>query len=473
MNLLLFGAIAAFLVIYISCLNWRNSVKIALVLLVLEGALRKWLFPQASILIYFLKDFILIGAYIGYFFLTPRKINLVNKDQTIKFFAVMATFWCVFQAFNPSLGSPIIGFFGIKNYLLYIPLMWLIPALFTSTEQLYQFLRSYLLLLIPVGLLAIVQFFSPTDSILNVYSDEAHQIAVFGGENIAVRVTGTFSYIAGYSIYLGISLALLLPILSAHQSRLWRWLTIAEILLIAITSFMTGSRGLVGAEILMLLAYFGIQALTQFPDFLRNFQKLFLPATLAFVAVTIGFNSAVQAFWARVTANSDIAQRIIGGFSESFAFFVFKGVDGYGTGATFQGNTAIRNLLNLPGGEFIPTYYEGEVGRIALELGPIGFFIWYTLKFILLLALGSLYFRLQRPFLRNLALSAFICQALSFSNQLVFNHTAGLYHWFFNGFIFLLPQLEHIANWQDSQQYLPINFWQKPEKKEQGTSKSG
>ena len=458
MNIIYLGFIAAVGIIALASLNWRTSVKSALVLIILEGALRKWVFPQGSFLIYFLKDFVLLGAYLGYFFVAREQIRLVVKDNTIAVLAAMASFWCVFQAFNPSLGSPIIGFFGVKNYLIYIPLLWILPALFSSIEDLYQFLRYYLLLIIPVGLLAILQFFSPTDSILNVYADDSHQVAVFGfgGRLIAARVTATFSYIAGYSSYLAASFALLLPMISLPQPRLWKWLTMAEFMIVTITCFMTGARALIGSLVIITFFYFAIQAWTHFQEFVDTLQKFTLPALVALAGVMIGFRSAVEAFWTRVTNNQDIASRLSGGSVESFSFFNFKGVDGYGTGATFQANPVIRALFGLPSGEHIPTYYEAEMGRVALELGPIGFYLWYGFKIVVLVALGMVYFRLQRTFLRQLALSAFLLQVMSFTGQLVFNHTAGLYHWFFNSFIFLLPQLEQAANWHQYQQKLQI-----------------
>ena len=47
--------------------NWRAAVKAALVLLVFEGAIRKWLVPGSQQLVYFGKDIVLLGAYIGFF----------------------------------------------------------------------------------------------------------------------------------------------------------------------------------------------------------------------------------------------------------------------------------------------------------------------------------------------------------------------------------------------------------------------
>ena len=63
MNFLVIGIPVLLLIVSLSSLNWRRSLKTVLVLVVLEGALRKWVLPQASDLLYFLKDFILINAF--------------------------------------------------------------------------------------------------------------------------------------------------------------------------------------------------------------------------------------------------------------------------------------------------------------------------------------------------------------------------------------------------------------------------
>ena len=443
------GSLGAMVVVSIASFNWRVSVKTVLVLVVLEGALRKWALPQASQLIYFLKDFVLVGAYLAYFG-GSRSSKFSFKDETIRGLAYLISFWCLFEAFNPGLGSPIIGIFGIRNYLLYIPLMWMLPSLFQSQEELYKYLRAYLLLLIPVGLLAIAQYFSPIDSPLNVYApDMEQQIATSGG---AVRVTGTFSYIGGYSVYLGVCFSLLLSLITKQQTMLWRWLTIIELSLIAITSFMTGARGLMIFIILQLTGYFCLEGARNFSGLVNSFSKFLFPAIISFVLVTTKFSAAIDSFSTRISnSNTEVLLlRITGMFTEPFKFFEYALFDGYGAGATFQANGVIRSVFQLPAGEHIPVYYEGETGRIALELGIIGFFFWYGFKIVLLMAMWRVYQQLKRPFLRQLAVCIFLFQAISFTGQLVFNHTANLYHWFFNGFIFLLPHLERIEIWQQN-----------------------
>ena len=451
-NLLLVGLLGNAVIIYLGSLNWRRSVKAALVIVIIEGALRKWAFPQLSELIFFLKDFVLIGAYLSYFFSSSSPKRLIPQNDTIKLLLSLFVTWALVQAFNPALGSPVIGIFGLKNYLIYVPLIWVVPALFNSEEELYKFLRTYLLILIPVGLLATAQFFSPADSPLNVYArEQTTGTATFGSLN-SVRVTGTFSYLTGYGIYLATCFSLLLPMLTRKQSRLWTGLAYAELALIAITALMTGSRGAVFTIGLILVGYFVLQGFSGFSSIFHSIRRFLLPALVVVILLLYQYRSALDAFWLRVTSNSDLAGRISRAFLQPFTFAQGQNFGGYGTGATYQANEIIRNLLNLPPGEPIHTGYEAEMGRVLLELGWVGFLLWYGFRLVLLLLLWRIYQKLKQPFLRRLALSIFLIQAISFPGHMVFNHIAGIYYWFLNGLAFLLPNLERIANRRSYQQ---------------------
>lgn len=456
MSNLFIALLATGLVVLLSAQNWQRSVKAVLVLVVLEGALRKWALPQASQFIYFLKDFVLIGAYLRYFLLSPVQTRLFFQKPFLLILIGCMAVWGGVQAFNPSLGSPLIGLFGFKSYFLYVPLIWLVPQMFNTEEELYRFIRNYLLLLIPVAILAIAQFFSPPDSPLNVYAWGEDGPAVVSSGLNTVRVTGTFSYLTGYATYLLTCLCLLLPVISRPQPRLWQVLTLAEGGLIAVTSFMTGSRGLVLGSVLLVSGYGLLLALTSFPSFFSVARKLVLPGIVGFFAVYQGGRLAFESFWTRVeNANDNLANRILNPFTQPFNNFYLKGLDGYGLGATFQANGIIRRVFRLSPGEIIPVYFENEMGRIGLEIGPIGFFLWYGLRLVLLFTLFRVFLQLTHPFLRQLALSTFVYQSVTFIAQMVYNHTANVYHWFFYGFIFLLPYLERVDQWQRVQ---PPNF---------------
>ncbi|MBW4561262.1 MAG: hypothetical protein KME32_08895 [Mojavia pulchra JT2-VF2] len=436
------------IIVGLSSINWRRSVKAALVIVILEGVLRKWVLPQASDFIYFVKDLVLLGAYLKYYFSSEPKYPFKSSGFTITLLMVIG--WCLAQSFNPSLGSPIVGFFGLKAYIFYIPLMWMLPSLFQSEEELYRFLRNYMLLVIPVALLAVAQFGSPSSSPINMYVGGQEATATAGG---AVRVTGTFPYIAGYSVYLSTCFSLLIPLLTLPQTPLWRSLTVIEILLVIGTSFMTGARGLLFFEILFVVGYICILWFTQPSIAARSTKQFMLPVVLISAIVPMFFNKAIEAFSSRVAGSDSetFLDRAFSAFAEPENAMQFKGFDSYGTGATHQAVPALRQALNLPWGESPPPA-EGEMGRVVLEIGPFGFLIWYGLRLALIFSLARVYLKLKTPFFRNLALAIFLFHAINITNQLVVNSTFAIYYWFFGGFVFLLPTLE-------SQQLFSSKHW--------------
>lgn len=443
---LVFGIPIIVGLLYLSCLNWRLSVKAALVLVVIEGALRKWVLPQASDVVYFLKDFVLLGAYLRYYVFPSSEQKLTIKNNLLSTFVFLASGWCLFQAFNPSLGSPLVGIFGLKVYLFYIPLMWMLPNLFQSELELYQFLRNYMVLAIPVGILGIFQFLSPADSPINVYAPgDVKNVATFG-VNTLVRITGTFSYIGSYGVYLIVCFGLLIPLIAAKQSYWWKCINILSLLLVVINSLMNGSRSVVFALGLFLLGYFGIKVITLSSSSLRFIQQFLLPTIVIAMAASIWFQPALETFMLRTTINKDVGGRIAATFQEPMWFLQYKELDGYGTGATHQATQSLRRVLNLPPGESVPLVYEPEPGRIMLELGPIGFFFWYLLRLSIVIYLWLVFWKLKRPRLKELALAIFLIQAIQLYSLLVFNHAFSVYYWFLSGFIFLLPRLEQIEN---------------------------
>lgn len=460
---LLIALSASLVIFYLSFSNWRLAVKAVFLLTVIEGALRKWALPQANEMIYFLKDFVLLGAYIRYYGMAVTNRKLIIKNHPINILIFLVAIWCFIQAINPSLGSVIVGVFGLKAYLFYIPLVWMLPSVFRSEEELYKFLRSHLLLIVPVGILGIVQFFSPYSSPINAYAPNAGdvEVATFGSADNAtislVRITGTFSYVNNYTAYLVVCFGLLIALLSINQSRWWRLITVAEISLVFVNCFMTGSRTPVIASALFLLGYIVIRGVTQVSSTLRFIRQVSLPAIVVIGVAYVGFSSAINAFIARATYNKDLSGRISNTFLEPLDFIKYKQVDGYGIGATHPGSGAIRAILNLPTGEIIPVGYESEMGRVLLEIGPIGFILWYGLRIALIIALLMVFLKLKRPLLRQLALAAFLIQLSWINGQLVVHHTFAVYYWFLSGFIFLLPLLERREKFYREQQFLQQN----------------
>jgi hypothetical protein len=437
--------------------SWRTIIKLSLVIVVLEGALRKWVLPQASDMIYFLKDLVILIAYCKYYLSSEPKYPFRLNLFTITLLTFLV--WGSVQVFTPSLGSPIIGLFGLRGYLFYLPMMWMLPSLFQSQEEIYKFLRGYLLIVIPIALLAIVQFYSPMNSPINVYAGD---MAVNADVDGNARVTGTFPYIVGYSIFLSVCFTVLFPLLSLTQPKIWRWLTLLELLLVSGTSFMTGARGLLIFEGLFVFGYFGLSWWTQPARISAQIKPFILPATIILLIVPKFFAQAIDKFSKRATGSSDsttFMERAFGFLNEPELAMKAKGaIDSYGIGAAHQAVPALRKFFHVYGGE-VPPFTEGDIARVIVEVGLPGFILWYVIRITLIFTLFKVFLKLKTPFLRNLALAIFLLQAINFNAQLAANNTYGIYFWFLSGFIFLLPELEY-RQLQYQQEQAQLNYQQ-------------
>jgi len=455
MDLVIAGLIAGLLLIYLGSLNWKLSVKAILYILVLEGIGRKWAFPQLNELIFFLKDFILLGAYVSYFFNSKHTFyhGQVYRKQIIFPLALFLT-WATVNAFNPALGSPIIGLFGLKNYLIYIPLIWLVPNLFDSKEQLYKFLRTYLILIIPMGVLGIIQFFSSPFSPINTYANETAigVVSRFGNERYA-RITGTFSYIGTYQFYLLNSLCFLLPLIKYPlqiKSRLsilfWEVIIWSEVGMIILQSFMTGSRTTVLISLGLVISFLFFAGGIELSSLFKKFFRFFLPLAVASFIIIVQYPEPIIAFTERLSNQTweESSWRITRKFEDPVTFSQGQPFGGYGTGAAYQAVPFIRKVFRLPQGEVLHVSPEVESGRIMIEIGWLGFILWYIIRLLLLFLLWQIYCKLKHPFLRQIALSLLIFQSINLTNKIVFHHVNSFFHWFSFGIAFLLPKLDKI-----------------------------
>ena len=201
--------------------NWRKATLGVMVLLVFEGAIRKWVVPGAQQVVYFAKDALLVACYFGMWRDSRSRRMWVPIAPPLVAFLVLGAGWAAFEVFNPNLPNLLVGVLGFKAYFLYVPMMLLVPACFASDRDLARFLARYALLAIPVGMLGLAQFASPTSSALNAYArmnEEQSYVATFGSSE-HVRVTGTFSFITGYTSFL-LAMAILLLVLLASSG--WR-----------------------------------------------------------------------------------------------------------------------------------------------------------------------------------------------------------------------------------------------------------
>src|SRR2546427_9402946 len=313
LGLLVLSAVLGAALFTLGIFRWQEAIPAALLLAVFEGAVRKWAFPDYGQFIYLAKDILLLGAYAGFFL--PRILRhqplALRHPVTIPLllFGVVA----VLELANPLLPNLAIGLFGLKAYLVYAPLLYLVPCAFRETGELRRFLMAFVLLAFVPLTLGIVQFWAPPDSVLNRYAweDEPTGIATFA-ESGKVRITGTFSFISGHTVYLTLVVLIGVALMGIERGRRQRQ-TIGAVLALAVANlFMTGSRGpflALGAAVPALLVLAG------FTPRRVSLARAAVPGVAVLVAVVLAVNvfpDAVAAFRERVEANEDVPGRVLG-----------------------------------------------------------------------------------------------------------------------------------------------------------------
>ncbi len=435
MNLGVLGAYSALLVI--GALRWRYAIIGAMVLAVFEGVIRKWMFPEYQQWIYISKDVLLLGAYLSFFgsrlVLKKRLFDQHPANGALALFGLLA----VLELANPALPNLSVGLFGLKAYLMYVPLMYIIPSVFPDEESQRSFWVVYLILsLIPLTL-GPLQFASSPDSVLNRYAWEdelAPSVAVFGSAGRA-RIAGTFSYISGYTVYLVLVFLMGLGLVVFERRVLFRWTLYGLLGLTLLNLIMTGSRGPlltlgVAVPTLLLLTVWVTD-----PRRLRVVRTLCVTIPLIVFLFTSFFPEAQRAFLERARANEDVGERILGILYQPVWAIGEAKVFGYGIGSTHQ---AAFFLVPSEKIEALPPGAEGEWERIILEVGPFGFallllariFVSRRLWLALMASRGTGRF----PFL----VAALIFSLVSLPGNLIFNHTASIFYWFLAGFA-LIP----------------------------------
>lgn len=419
--------------------RWWVAVRWLLVLVVAEGAIRKWAFPGQQQLVYLAKDILALGIY-GGFIASGRHARRVRVPAPIFVPLIACALLGALEVFNPKLPGILVGVFGWKAYFWYAPLLWVVPAAFRDLADLDRFLRNYSLLVVPMVALGLIQFRSPTTSVLNRYAwgddDGIGRVATFGAQS-AARVTGTFTYISGYTTFLiavGVFLLIVLGLRGFRSRGTWKEWT--ALLALPIGILVSGSRGpvvLLGGifPLFFILARRGTGERAS--AMMRLLAGTAVAATLAsFVALP-----ALEAYSFRVrTTGEDVVARALEPLVGPFRLLSESGVLGYGIGATHQ---AASTLVpgEVPGSWLDGLVAEAESSRIMIELGPIGalLHLMYRLAVVWLafsIALGA---RLSRS--RVVALGAGFFLLAHLPGAIVFNVYAGIYFWFFAGCAFL------------------------------------
>lgn len=357
-----------------------NVVLIIYLLAIFEGSIRKFVVPQFSQYVFFIRDPFLIYAYwlATRFALWPRHngfftLSVVICGVGILLFALQSAV----GGFSET--RLLLGVYGWRSYCLYVPLAFLVGAQFRSAD-LARFGKITLLLAVPIAALVVLQFSSPSGAPINVgiAEDKELQFKAFGLSAERIRPSGPFTSNVGQQQFVVTACAFLLGLLLLPKQQ--RKVGVVPLLVAAgavLTCIaLSGSRGtllqcvLTGAFALSIGLVARSAALKA-----RAFA---LPTALGLAAIVLypivfpaGFAAFIERWNHAAQAESGFGGGVLGRALYGFVDFIrlLDIVPALGYGIGYGGNASITLGASVDGVK-LGMLAETDFARHMVDLGP-------------------------------------------------------------------------------------------------------
>jgi hypothetical protein len=340
------------------------------ILLIIEGALRKWVVPQLSNPLLVVRDPVALAIY---FFSIRAGAFPRNAWFVVLLFIGVLSSVCTFLVLEPFLPMTKIALvcgYGVHADFFHLPLIF-VMAKVLRPEDIKRFGWCTLLLLIPMTFLMIAQFRAdPGAAINSTAGGEGEMMTSALGK---VRTAGPFSFVIGVVLYFALATAFLLwGVLKRGTYKNWLLIASASALVIGIS--VSGSRSAVASCALVVASLAAVFVFRR--DALnRSAQILLVTVVLGFiVSRTPIFKEGINVLTTRFNevaeqTQESVARGIVGRvwsqFTESAHVWTLAPLFGYGLGI---GTNAGANILT---GHSTFLLTEGEWSRIVLESGKL------------------------------------------------------------------------------------------------------
>lgn len=363
-------------------LRWLTLLYI--ILLVFEGALRKWFLPSLSNVLILARDPIVL---IAYFIALANGVFPKNK-YVISGFIIVGLSFVVTMLFGH--GNPVVAVYGFRANLLHLPFAFLIGSVLYRDDVI---LIGKYWLWCTAGMTALIvfQFYSPQSAWVNVGPGGTGS-AGFGGAMGRYRPPGTFTFIIGVVWFYTFAAAFLLANVTQHN-KYSKLLTVLSAFAIILALPVSISRMLILSVALTCFVSLGVSALQK--NALARYGRT---AICIVVAVMIAaqipvFSDAKEAFLSRWSDSTSedmggvkdaIFMRVVGEFIGPFLPGEDIPLFGMGLGA----GTQIGAQLLI--GERRFHLGESEWFRLTGESGILlgtPYILWRVLIFVALLRL--------------------------------------------------------------------------------------
>lgn len=358
--------------------NIRRLILLYFLLLLIEGALRKWVLPQLSNPLLIVRDPVVLLIYVLAIRARVFPRNAWVLSLAIIGFLSLAVSFIALWPYLPPGRIILVSGFGFRANFLHLPLIFLMPRVLRP-EDVKRIGWWSLLLVVPMSLLMVAQFHASPDALLNrTASGEGEMMTAALGK---VRTAGTFSFVVGVVAYFALVTGFL--VWAALKRGIYKnWVLFAAGIALLIGVAVSGSRSVVGAcavvvSSLLLVLFLRPGAVNRFG------QTLLVTVVLGFIVtqtpvfkeglnvLTTRFSNVAESEEQSITAG--LISRVFEGFSEGVRVFPNAPFFGYGLGI---GTNAGAKFLT---GQNTFLLSEGEWARMLLESGPVlglAFLLW-------------------------------------------------------------------------------------------------
>lgn len=342
-------------------LSWlRASLWLYFGLIIGEGVLRKWVFPQFSDVLFLARDPLVIVIY-----LLAWHAGRLRWSANLLFLWLLAVLALVFAVAGDT-PWPVVAF-GLRTNFLHLPLIFVLGATL-DRDDVRRYGVACLWLAIAVAVLMVVQFNSPRDALVNIGAGGQESAQILGALD-RVRPPGPFSFISGLVLFFNLAAAFVLAAW-LHRAGVPRLLLLLATLACIVAVPVSISRSLLFA--LLVVGAFGLMAALRDT---RRLPRYFAPLVVTLVVFVAAADSVyVEAFQTRWdesiasdagTFRSNVVGRLTDDFTQPFRLALDAPLTGHGIGLGTIAGARLATGRN----QFLLA--ETEWSRIVLELGPL------------------------------------------------------------------------------------------------------
>ncbi len=340
----------------------KIGIWLYFLLLIFEGAIRKWILPGLSSPLLVIRDPIAI-----FLIVTSIRKGIFPSNGYL-FTICLIGFFSIITALLFGHGNLFVTAYGARILLLHFPVIFIIGKIFTR-EDVVKVGIATLWITIPMTILMALQFYSPQSAFVN-RGVGGEEVAGFTGALGFFRPSGTFSFTNGSTLYYGF-VAAFVAFFSIDRNGVKPYLLVAASMALIAAIPLSISRTLLFLVLLSLV--FLIIAVSRKPKYLARL----LVGLVGIIMVLFILNQAsfFKTGTSAFTSRFEIANKQEGGLKTILVDRFLGGMVGaiiskkhlpfFGGGVGL--GTNVGAMLTAGERQFLIS--EGEWGRLIGELG--------------------------------------------------------------------------------------------------------